>query len=155
VAVACSRFNGLVTERLLAGALDALRRCGVARSAVEVAWAPGSFELPLVALRLASSGRFDAVVCLGAVIRGETDHYEHVAAQCAAGVQRAQLDSGVPVLFGVLTTDTTDQALERAGAKHGNKGAEAALAALEMVSLLRLLPAGAAGESRPSALHPR
>lgn len=140
VAIACSRFNGLVTERLLAGALDALKRCGVPPSSLEVAWAPGAFELPLVASRLAHSGHFDAVICLGAVIRGETDHYQHVASQCVAGIQRVQLDSGIPVLLGVLTTDTTDQALERAGAKQGNKGAEAAQAALEMVSLLRQLP---------------
>jgi 6,7-dimethyl-8-ribityllumazine synthase len=140
VAIACSRFNGLVTERLLAGALGALSRCGVSPAGVEVAWAPGSFELPLVASRLARSGRFDAVVCLGAVIRGETDHYQHVATQCVAGIQRVQLDSQVPVLLGVLTTDSTEQALERAGAKQGNKGAEVALAALEMVSLLRDLP---------------
>lgn len=147
VAIACSRFNGLVTEQLLAGALSSLSRAGVAPDAVEVAWAPGSFELPLVASRLARSGRFDAVICLGAVIRGETDHYQHVATQCAAGIQRVQLDTQVPVLLGVLTTDTTAQALERAGAKEGNKGAEAALAALEMVNLLRQLPAPAATEA--------
>jgi 6,7-dimethyl-8-ribityllumazine synthase len=140
VAIACSRFNGLVTERLLAGSLDALSRCGVSPADVEVAWAPGSFELPLVASRLARAGRFDAVICLGAVIRGETDHYQHVATQCVAGIQRVQLDSQVPVLLGVLTTDSTEQALERAGAKQGNKGAEVAFAALEMVNLLRALP---------------
>lgn len=145
VAIACSRFNGLVTERLLAGALDTLSRCGVLPAGVEVAWAPGSFELPLVASRLARSGRFDAVLCLGAVIRGETDHYQYVATQCVAGIQRVQLDSQVPVLLGVLTTDSTEQALERAGAKQGNKGAEVALAALEMVSLLRDLPPPAPG----------
>jgi 6,7-dimethyl-8-ribityllumazine synthase len=164
VAIACSRFNGLVTERLLAGSLDALSRCGVSPAEVEVAWAPGSFELPLVASRLAHSGRFDAVICLGAVIRGETDHYQHVATQCVAGIQRVQLDSQVPVLLGVLTTDSTEQALERAGAKQGNKGAEVAFAALEMVNLLRELPspvaaapdatasgsgAGSPGESSP------
>ncbi len=140
VAVACSRFNELITERLLAGALDGLRRHGVDDGSVTVAWVPGAFELPLVAARLAGSGEHDAVVCLGAVIRGATGHYEQVAGQCAAGLQRAQMDSGVPVIFGVLTTDTLDQALERAGAKAGNKGFEAAVAALEMVDLLRQLP---------------
>lgn len=140
VAVACSRFNELITERLLAGALDGLRRHGVDDGSVTVAWVPGAFELPLVAARLAGSGEHDAVVCLGAVIRGATGHYEQVAGQCAAGLQRAQMDSGVPVIFGVLTTDTLDQALERAGAKAGNKGFEAAAAALEIVDLLRQLP---------------
>ena len=155
VAIACSRFNGLVTEQLLAGALDALSRAGVAPDAVEVAWAPGSFELPLIASRLASSGRFDAVICLGAVIRGETDHYQHVATQCVAGIQRVQLDTQVPVLLGVLTTDDTAQALERAGAKQGNKGAEVALAAIEMVNLLRQLPTpGAAPAASPPGTGP-
>jgi 6,7-dimethyl-8-ribityllumazine synthase len=140
LAVVCSRFNELITERLLAGALDGLRRHGVDDGSVTVAWVPGAFELPLAAARLAGSGEFDAVVCLGAVIRGATGHYEQVAGQCAAGVQRAQMDTGVPVIFGVLTTDTLDQALERAGAKAGNKGFEAGAAALEMADLLRQLP---------------
>jgi len=147
VALACSRFNELITERLLAGATDALLRHGVAESAITVAWAPGSFELPLVAKRLAESGQFDAVVCLGAVIRGETGHYDQVANQCAAGIQRAGLDTGVPVVFGVLTTDTTEQAVERAGTKSGNKGAEAAMTAIEMVDLLRQLGAPAASRT--------
>ncbi|PLS76538.1 MAG: 6,7-dimethyl-8-ribityllumazine synthase [Actinobacteria bacterium] len=140
LAVVCSRFNELITERLLAGALDGLRRHGVDDGSVTVAWVPGAFELPLAAARMAGSGEFDAVVCLGAVIRGATGHYEQVAGQCAAGVQRAQMDTGVPVIFGVLTTDTLDQALERAGAKAGNKGFEAGVAALEMADLLRQLP---------------
>lgn len=140
LAVVCSRFNELITERLLAGALDGLRRHGVDDGSVTVAWVPGAFELPLAAARMAGSGEFDAVVCLGAVIRGATGHYEQVAGQCAAGVQRAQMDTGVPVIFGVLTTDTLDQALERAGAKAGNKGFEAGAAALEMADLLRQLP---------------
>ena len=140
VAVLCSRFNDLITERLLAGALDGLRRHGVDESSITVAWVPGAFELPLAATRLAGSGEFDAVVCVGAVIRGATGHYEHVAGQCAAGLQRAQMDTGVPVIFGVLTTDTVEQALERAGTKGGNKGFEAATAALEMADLLRQLP---------------
>ena len=140
LAVVCSRFNELVTERLLAGALDGLIRHGVDPASVTVAWVPGAFEVPLAAAQLAASGEVDAVICVGAVIRGATGHYEHVAGQCAAGVQRAQLDTGVPVVFGVLTTETTEQALERAGGKGGNKGFEAATAAIEMVDLLRQLP---------------
>lgn len=140
VALVCSRFNELVTERLLAGAHDGLLRHGVDESSITVAWVPGAFELPLAALRLAASGECDAVVCLGAVIRGATAHFDHVAGQCAAGVQRAQLDTGVPVTFGVLTTDTVEQALDRAGGKSGNKGFDAAAAAIEMADLLRQLP---------------
>jgi 6,7-dimethyl-8-ribityllumazine synthase len=140
VALVCGRFNELVTERLLSGAREGLVRHGVDEASVTVAWVPGAFELPLVAARLASSGQFDAVVCLGAVIRGATAHFDHVAGQCAAGVQRAQLDSGVPVVFGVLTTDTVEQALDRAGGKAGNKGFDAAATALEMCDLLRQLP---------------
>ena len=140
VALACSRFNDLITERLRAGARDSLIRHGVDEASITEAWAPGAFELPLVASRLAASGEFDAVIALGAVIRGATGHYEHVAGQCAAGLQRAQLDTGVPVVFGVLTTDTLEQALERAGVKAGNKGSEAAMTAIEMVDLLRQLP---------------
>lgn len=145
VAIVCGRFNDLITERLLSGARDALRRHGVDDASVTVAWVPGAFEMPLAAARLASSAAYDAVVCIGAVIRGATDHYVHVATQCAAGIQRAQLDSGVPVVLGVLTTDTVEQALERAGAKAGNKGFDAAVAALEMVDLLRQLPKPSAG----------
>jgi 6,7-dimethyl-8-ribityllumazine synthase len=142
VAVACSRFNRLITDRLLDGAYDGLVRHGVDPASITVAWAPGAFELPLVARKLAASGEVDAVICLGAVIRGATDHYEHVAGQCAAGLQRAQLDTGVPVLFGVLTTDTVDQAIERSGTKAGNKGFDVAVAAIEMADLLRQLPKG-------------
>lgn len=140
VGVVCGRFNDLVTERLLAGALDALARHGVDDGDVTVAWVPGAFEIPLVAARLAAGGGVDAVVCLGAVIRGATGHYEHVAGQCAAGIQRVQLDTGVPVVFGVLTVDTVEQALERAGTKVGNRGFDAAVAAIEMADLLRRLP---------------
>ncbi len=152
VALAASRFNGAITERLLAGAWDGLVRHGVDPASVTVAWAPGAFELPLVAARLAGSGEVDAVVCLGAVIRGATGHYDQVAGQCAAGIQRAQLDSGVPVVLGVLTTDTVDQAVERSGAKGANKGFEAALAAIEMADLLRQLPQGGATGPAPTAL---
>ena len=140
IAIACARFNDLITERLLAGARDGLQRHGVDGDSITVAWAPGAFELPLVAQRLAASGEFDAVIALGAVIRGATSHYEHVAGECATGLQRAALDTGVPVAFGVLTTDSVEQALERAGCKAGNKGYEAAETALEMADLLRQLP---------------
>jgi 6,7-dimethyl-8-ribityllumazine synthase len=143
VAIACGRFNDLITERLLAGARDGLLRHGVDEASITEAWVPGAFELPLAASRLASSGEYDAVICLGAVIRGATGHYEHVAGQCAAGIARVALDTGVPVVFGVLTTDTIEQALERAGTKAGNKGYESAETALEMVDLLRQLPKNA------------
>lgn len=142
VGLVCARFNGLVTERLAAGARDGLVRHGVDEASITEVWAPGAFELPLVVQRLAASGELDAVIALGAVLRGATDHYEHVAGQCAAGLQRVSLDTGVPVAFAVLTTDTLDQALERAGAKAGNKGYEAAETALEMADLLRQLPKG-------------
>ncbi|HVE46413.1 MAG TPA: 6,7-dimethyl-8-ribityllumazine synthase [Acidimicrobiales bacterium] len=123
IAVVCSRFNREITERLLAGALDGLRAHGVDDGSTTIAWVPGAFELPLAAARLAGSGEYDAVVCLGAVIRGATGHYEQVAGQCAAGIQRAQMDTGVPVIFGVLTTDTLDHALERAGVATGESPA--------------------------------
>lgn len=138
-AVVVARFNGLITESLLAGCKDVLARHGVPDDRVDVAWVPGSFEVPLVARRLAKSGKYVAVICLGAVVRGETGHYDHVAGQAAAGVLQAGLAADVPVIFGVLTTDTVEQALNRAGVKSGNKGADAGLAAIEMVNLLRLL----------------
>ena len=138
VAIACGRFNDFITDRLLAGAQDALARHGVDDGSITVAWAPGAFELPLVAQRLAVSEEFDAVICLGAVIRGATGHYEQVAGQCAAGIQRAQLDTGVPVIFGVLTTEDFDQALARSEGPGGhNVGEEGAAAAVEMATLVR------------------
>ncbi|KAA0236361.1 MAG: 6,7-dimethyl-8-ribityllumazine synthase [Acidimicrobiales bacterium] len=140
VAVVVSRFNELITGRLLEGARDCLVRHGVDEASISVAWVPGAFEIPLVARRMAASGEYDAVIALGAVIRGSTDHYEHVAGQCAAGLQRAQLDTGIPTVFEVLTTDTIEQAVERAGAKAGNKGFDAAMVAIEMADLLRQLP---------------
>ena len=140
VAIVAGRFNDHVTTPLLDGALATLRDHGLDPTAVPVWWVPGAFEIPLLAKRLAASGTFDAVICLGAVIRGATGHYELVAGQCAAGIQRAQLDTGVPVIFGVLATETVDQAIERAGTKAGNKGFEAAQTAIEMVDLLRQLP---------------
>lgn len=136
-AIVVSRFNGFITEKLLDGALDTLGRHDADMDRVSVAWCPGSFEIPLVARRLALSGAYDAVICLGAVIRGETSHYDHVCQAVTAGVSRVSLDADVPVIFGVITTDTIEQAIERAGAKAGNKGADAAVAAIEMVNLLR------------------
>jgi 6,7-dimethyl-8-ribityllumazine synthase len=139
VAVACGRFNDLITERLLKGAMDGLVRHGVGPDDITEVWAPGSFELPLVAQRLAQRDDIDAVIALGAVIRGATGHYDHVAGQCASGLQQVQLSTGKPVVFGVLTTETIEQAIERAGAKAGNKGYEAAETAVEMVNLLKAL----------------
>jgi 6,7-dimethyl-8-ribityllumazine synthase len=139
-AVVASRFNDAIVSRLVDGALDGLRRHGVDDTRVDVAWVPGAFELPVAAQKLAVSGAYDAVICLGAVIRGATGHYDFVAGQCAAGIQRVQLDTGVPVIFGVLTTDTIEQAVERSGTKAGNKGFEAAASAIEMANLMASLP---------------
>ena len=135
-AIVASRFNDTITNRLVEGATDGLRRHGVDPDAIDLAWAPGAFELPLVAARLARTGAYDAVITLGAVIRGATGHYDFVAGQAAAGVARAQMDTGVPVIFGVLTTDTIEQAVERSGTKAGNKGFESAVTAIEMANLL-------------------
>lgn len=135
--IVVSRFNRFVTERLLDGALDALRRHGTDMDRVTVVWCPGSVEMPLVAKKLAESESYDAVICLGVVIRGETTHYDLVCASVSSGTSRVALDTGIPVIFGVLTTETVEQALDRAGAKAGNKGADAAVAAIEMVNLLR------------------
>lgn len=143
VAVVCAKFNGAITTRLLDGLLEGLQASGVKPESVSVVWVPGAFEVPLAASRLARSGRVDAVVGLGAVIRGETAHFDFVAGQCAAGLQLAALETGVPMILGVLTTDTADQALERSGAGPGNKGYEAAVTALEMADLMGKLPAAA------------
>jgi 6,7-dimethyl-8-ribityllumazine synthase len=140
VAVAVARFNELVTGKLLRGALDGLRAKDIDEDDLVVVWVPGAFELPLVARRLAGSGSYDAVICIGAVIRGETPHFDHVAGQAATGIRAAAEETGVPVIFGVLTTDTLDQAMDRAGGKHGNKGWDAAMAALETASVLEQLP---------------
>ncbi len=142
IAVACSMFNGGITARLLDGALRGLAERGVERGSVSVAWVPGAFELPIAARRFAASGEIDAVICLGAVIRGETAHFEYVAGECSAGAQRVALDSGVPIMLGVLTTETLEQAGERSDPDDmkSNKGYEAAVGALEMVDLLRQLP---------------
>ena len=138
LAIVVSRFNEFATAKLLAGAEEAAERYGVARH--EVFWVPGSFEIPVVAKRLAESGRYQAIVCLGAVVRHETAHFEYVAGQAAEGIQRAALDTGVPCIFGVLTCDSEEQALERAGGKHGNKGFEAVETAVRVANLLRDLP---------------
>jgi 6,7-dimethyl-8-ribityllumazine synthase len=140
VGVACALFNGGITLRLLHGALDALAEAGTDRRDITVAWAPGAFELPLVAQAFANTGKVDAVLCFGAVIRGDTGHYDFVAGECASGIQQVQLSTGVPVVFGVLTTDTLDQALVRSLPDETNKGREAALTGIEMVRLLRSGP---------------
>ncbi len=139
-ALVAARFNQFIVEQLVNGALDGLKRHGVADDAIDLVRVPGSFEIPLVAQRLAAGKRYAAVICLGAVIRGATDHYDHVASGAAHGIAQAALSTGVPVVFGVLTCDTLEQAIDRAGAKAGNKGFDAAVTAIEMVNLLRQLP---------------
>jgi 6,7-dimethyl-8-ribityllumazine synthase len=143
--VVAARFNEMVTAELVRGALACLTRHGVPEEDVDLVWVPGAFELPLVARRLASSGVYEAVICLGAVIRGETAHFELVAGEAAEGIRRAAEDSGVPVIFGVLATESLEQALDRSGGSHGNKGWDAALAGMEMASLLDRLPKGDLG----------
>jgi 6,7-dimethyl-8-ribityllumazine synthase len=137
--VVISRFNSFITERLLDGALDALQRAGAANDQIEIMRVPGAFELPIAAKKLAESKRPDAIICIGCVLRGETSHYEHVSNEVARGIQLAQMDTGVPIAFCVLTCDTLEQAIDRAGLKSGNKGFEAGLAAVEMGNLSRQL----------------
>ena len=139
-AILVSRFNEFITSKLLGGAIDALTRHGVEEGDIDIVWAPGSFEIPLLARKLASGEQYEAVVCLGAVIRGGTDHYQYVAGEVTKGIAQVSLECNKPVIFGVLTCDTVEQAVDRAGTKSGNKGAEAAMAALEMVNLIRQLP---------------
>ncbi|MBM4019141.1 MAG: 6,7-dimethyl-8-ribityllumazine synthase [Planctomycetes bacterium] len=139
--IVVSRFNEFITSKLLAGCLDALQRHGADPDAVDVAWTPGSFEMPMVAKRMAESGRYAAVICLGAVIRGSTPHFDYIAAQVAKGVAQVGMKTGVPTVFGVITSDTLEQAIERAGTKSGNKGADAAAIAIEMANLLDQLGA--------------
>jgi 6,7-dimethyl-8-ribityllumazine synthase len=134
-----SEFNSFITDRLLKGALDALEGAGAPRERVEVVRVPGSFEIPLAAKKLAGSGRFDSIICVGCILRGETSHYDYVCSETARGIQLAQLDTGVPLIFCVLTCDTLEQAIDRAGLKGGNKGYEAGLAAVQMATLLRKL----------------
>nr|PZN59009.1 MAG: 6,7-dimethyl-8-ribityllumazine synthase [Sphaerobacter thermophilus] len=144
IGMVVARFNEFVTSKLMEGALDALVRHEVDPDAIDVLWVPGSFEIPLAAKRMADSGRYDAVVCLGAVIRGATPHFDYVASEVAKGVANVSLATGVPVIFGVLTTDTIEQAIERAGTKAGNKGFDAAVTAIEMANALRQLDTVAA-----------
>lgn len=142
-AIVASRFNEFVTSHLVSGAIDALVRHGAVDSNIDIFWTSGSFEIPPVAKRLANSGRYAAVICLGAVIRGGTPHFEYIAAEASKGVAAVAMSSPVPVIFGILTTDNIEQAIERAGTKAGNKGADAAIAAIEMANLYRQLPPGA------------
>lgn len=141
VGIVAARFNEFITFKLLSGAMDGLVRHEVAQEDVEVAWVPGAFEIPLIAQKMAESGKYDAVICLGAVIRGATSHYDLVCNEAAKGVAQVGLKTGVPVLFGVVTTDTIEQAIERAGTKAGNKGYDCATSAIEMVNLIRQIEA--------------
>ena len=138
-AIVCSRFNELITSKLLGGAMDAIKRHGGIKEDIDIAWVPGSFEIPLIAKKMAESGKYDAVICLGAVIRGATGHYDMVANEMTKGIAQASMSTGIPVLFGVLTTDTIEQAIERAGTKSGNKGFDCATAAIEMANLIKKL----------------
>ena len=138
-ALVASRFNEMITRKLLEGALDALKRHGSSEDDISIIWVPGAFELPVVAKKVVSSGDYDGVICLGAVIRGDTPHFDFVASEAAKGIALAAMESGIPVSFGVLTTDTIEQAIERAGTKAGNKGWDAAMTAIEMVDLYRTL----------------
>ena len=136
IGIVLARFNSFIAERLLDGALDTLTRSGVSDNDIEVARVPGAYEIPLIALKMAKSGRYDAIITLGIVIRGATPHFDFVANEAAKGIAQASMDSGVPILFGVLTTDTIEQGIERAGSKAGNKGSDCAVAAIEMINLL-------------------
>ncbi|MDO5844572.1 MAG: 6,7-dimethyl-8-ribityllumazine synthase [Methanocorpusculum sp.] len=137
IGIVASRFNEFIVSKLLGGALDALKRHDVAEDDVEIAWVPGAFEIPLIASKMAESKKYDAVICLGAVIRGSTDHYEYVCSEVTKGIASVSLRTGVPVMFGVLTTDNLEQAIERAGSKVGNKGFDAAVGAIEMVNVIK------------------
>ena len=147
--IVVSQFNSFITDRLLAGALDALHRAGAEDAGIEVVRVPGSFEVPLAAKKLAAAGRCDAIVCIGCILRGETAHFDYVASETARGIQLAQLDTGVPMAFCVLTCDTLEQAIDRAGLKSGNKGYEAGLSAIEMASLSRKLSSKSGAARRP------
>lgn len=137
IGIVAARFNEFITSKLLGGAMDGLRRHGVAEDDIHVAWVPGAFEIPLIASKMAKSGRYDAVICLGSVIRGSTSHYDYVCNEVSKGIAAVSLESGIPVMFGVLTTENIEQAIERAGTKAGNKGYDCALGAIEMVNLIR------------------
>lgn len=137
IGIVAARFNEFITSKLLGGALDGLKRHEVEDDQIDVAWAPGAFEIPLIAQKMAESGKYDAVICLGAVIRGATTHYDYVCAEVSKGIAQVSLKTGLPVMFGVLTTDNIEQAIERAGSKAGNKGFDCAAGAIEMINLLR------------------
>lgn len=139
VGIVAARFNEFITSKLLSGAIDSLSRHEIPEENIEVAWVPGAFEIPLIASKMARSGRYDAVICLGAVIRGSTSHYDYVCSEVSKGIAQVSLASDIPVMFGVLTTDTIEQAIERAGSKAGNKGSECVVGAIEMVNLIREL----------------
>lgn len=141
VGIVVARFNEFITAKLLGGALDGLKRHDVAEDNIDVAWVPGAFEIPLIASKMAKSGKYDAVICLGAVIRGATSHYDYVCSEVSKGIANVSLNSDIPVMFGVLTTDNIEQAIERAGSKAGNKGYECATGAIEMVNLIREIEA--------------
>lgn len=141
VGIVAARFNEFIVSRLVSGALDGLKRHDVKEEDIDLAWVPGAFEIPLIASRMAKSGKYDAVICLGAVIRGATSHYDYVCNEVSKGIASVSLDSGIPVMFGVITTENIEQAIERAGTKAGNKGYDCALGAIEMVNLIRRLDA--------------
>ena len=137
IGIVAARFNEFITSKLLGGAVDCLKRHGVSEEDMEVAWVPGAFEIPLIASKMAGCGKYDAVICLGAVIRGSTTHYDYVSSEVSKGIAQVSLSSGIPVMFGVLTTENIEQAIERAGTKAGNKGFDCATGAIEMVNLIR------------------
>lgn len=139
VGIVASRFNEFIVSKLLSGAVDGLKRHAVADEDITVAWVPGAFEIPLIASKMAVSGNYDAVICLGAVIRGSTTHYDYVCSEVSKGIAQASLTSGIPVMFGVVTTENIEQAIERAGSKAGNKGYDSALSAIEMINLMKEL----------------
>ena len=137
IGIVAARFNEFITSKLLGGAVDCLKRHGISEEDMEVAWVPGAFEIPLIASKMAGCGKYDAVICLGAVIRGSTTHYDYVCSEVSKGIAQVSLSSGIPVMFGVLTTENIEQAIERAGTKAGNKGVDCAAGAIEMVNLIR------------------
>lgn len=137
IGIAAARFNEFITNRLVNGALDGLKRHDVEEENIHIAWVPGAFEIPLIASKMANSGNYDAVICLGSVIRGSTTHYDYVCSEVSKGISHVSLSSGIPVMFGILTTETIEQAIERAGSKAGNKGFDCAVGAIEMVNLIR------------------
>lgn len=141
IGIVVARFNEFITSKLLGGAIDTLKRHDVNEDSIDVAWVPGAFEIPLIAKKMADSGKYDAVICLGAIIRGSTSHYDLVCNEAAKGIAQASMNSGIPVLFGVITTENIEQAIERAGSKAGNKGSECAEGAIEMINLIREIEA--------------